>query len=356
MSHSPWPLFGTDLDQARQWLKSSWYCRPVFPQRLHWGLSLGLTKDVEQWLKANPSALSKGEQQKLNFRLQRLTQAESPHRAFLSQEQLAKGGLILNRASEVGGALRIRLNGGIGDHLQDIALISSWVAQQRITVILEADGARVNQFLRLTAELPRVQLQQASCRPAEHPLTSLAFEGYVRHSFPSTVYAAWLSQYRRPNTERGPRMICCWRSRGNADKLSNYCRSVGIAEVSAFYSSIQQQWPELCILDLTGWQPWEAAALRQHGIQFHDPSQGDLLALMRIVEGAEVVTIDTALAHLCACMHQSAWLLLPLFPDERWLTLRQQQHCYEQTLKVQQQTQFGRWNHELEQLAKKIRF
>ena len=56
------------------------------------------------------------------------------------------------------------------------------------------------------------------------------------------------------------------------------------------------------------------------------------------------MTIDTALAHLCAASGTEADLLLCLFPDERWQELHQPRHNYGQFNKIRRSNQFGDWS------------
>ena len=54
------------------------------------------------------------------------------------------------------------------------------------------------------------------------------------------------------------------------------------------------------------------------GVKVLDPRNGTLLELVQLCRVSRVVTIDTALVHLCAAAGQRADLLLNAFPDEHW--------------------------------------
>ena len=69
-----------------------------------------------------------------------------------------------------------------------------------------------------------------------------------------------------------------------------------------------------CIVDITNWKDWEASQLRGMGVKVLDPRQGTLLDLALRCRISRVVTIDTALVHLCAAAGQRADLLLSAFP------------------------------------------
>ena len=66
-----------------------------------------------------------------------------------------------------------------------------------------------------------------------------------------------------------------------------------------------------------------------------------LNGLIRNCRNKNIITIDTALAHLCAVMGTKATMLLNYIPDERWKELHQTKNCYGQYLTVLQQTHFA---------------
>ena len=57
------------------------------------------------------------------------------------------------------------------------------------------------------------------------------------------------------------------------------------------------------------------------GVTHQDPVVLGINGLVKLCKGRRVVSIDTALIHLCAAMGNKADLLLPRFPDERWVEL-----------------------------------
>ena len=70
------------------------------------------------------------------------------------------------------------------------------------------------------------------------------------------------------------------------------------------------------------------------GINVLDPRRGTLLGLAERCRISRVVTIDTALVHLCAAAGQRADLLLSTFPDERWQELHRPDHHYGQLIRI----------------------
>lgn len=343
--HCPWPLFSNDLFLAQQWLRWRWRQASVSPQLLHWGLSLGLKEELATWLRIHPGQLPLGEQHKLAYRLARLQRAPQPYQVFFEEGQLQQGIHQLHQIRSSGHGLRVRLNGGIGDHLQDLSLICSWSHDTQTAMVLETEPIRVQQLTGLLSGWPWLRLAEANGPPEQHPLTALAFGAFATAGMPELNHGAWLNQPQQP--VRNPRLLCCWRSEGRADRLSCFLRSVPLGEVLPFYRALLQQSPGLEIVDITAWKTWERALLPA-GVTVHNPSQGPVAGLMDLVLGSFVVSIDTALAHLCAVMAQPAWVLLPRYADERWLELRSPRHCYGQVLSFIQQTQFGDWRREMQ--------
>ena len=80
------------------------------------------------------------------------------------------------------------------------------------------------------------------------------------------------------------------------------------------------------------------------GVEILDPRKGTLLDLVQRCQISQVVTIDTALVHICAAAGRQAALLLSAFPDERWEELHQPEHHYGQLIKLWRSSQFGSWS------------
>ena len=59
---------------------------------------------------------------------------------------------------------------------------------------------------------------------------------------------------------------------------------------------------------------------------------------------SRVMTIDTALVHLCAAAGHQADMLLSAFHDERWQELHRPEHHYGQLIKLWRSSQFGSWS------------
>ena len=131
---------------------------------------------------------------------------------------------------------------------------------------------------------------------------------------------------------------------GTGNLLSAHTRSVPFALVHSFYRRLIDQEPQTTIVDITAWQPWEKRRLQQMGVTLQNPISLGLKGLVNLCQGRRVLSIDTALIHLCAAMGHAADLLLPYFPDERWVELFHHQNNYRKHLSVHRSTQFGSWD------------
>ena len=84
--------------------------------------------------------------------------------------------------------------------------------------------------------------------------------------------------------------------------------------------------------------------LKRIGVQHLNPRNVGLKGLIHKCQNRHIITIDTALAHLCAVMGAKATLLLNKIPDERWMELHKPENCYGKNLRILQQTQFCNWD------------
>ena len=99
------------------------------------------------------------------------------------------------------------------------------------------------------------------------------------------------------------------------------------------------------ITDISDWKEWESNKLKSIGIRRYDPRKGTVKNLSKIVNVSKiVVTIDTALAHLCSAMGKRCTVLLPKYFDERWWDLTQKGMSYSENCRFIIQTRYGNWS------------
>lgn len=338
--HSPWPLFCGDLALARQWLLSGWSQLERLP--FGWammGLSLGLVEESKALLAETPCRLPYPLDRQLAFRLARGAGERNPYPALIPEAVSQADQHYLEQIQANGTPLPVELVGGIGDHLELLSLVLPWAEGQRQPLLLLMTPQRQRQLRRLLVSRPGLQLgdppeRRDAVMQALNLRSLLYGQGQVQ-------FQAWIDP---PAAQATGQLICCWRAAGADAPHSAWCRSVPWPLVHAFYRQLMAGGrPAASIVDLSQWRPWEATALRNLGIQLINPADGDVLALAQRISGAQVLTIDTALAHLCAALGQRATVLLPHFADERWMELHRPQHCYGQVLQLHRQRRYADW-------------
>ena len=97
------------------------------------------------------------------------------------------------------------------------------------------------------------------------------------------------------------------------------------------------------LIDTSDWKQEEIIILQGIGVECLNPRDLGLKELVQKCRYKKIITIDTALAHLCAVTGTNATLLLNQIPDERWTELHQPYNCYGKYLTILQQTQPCNW-------------
>ena len=91
------------------------------------------------------------------------------------------------------------------------------------------------------------------------------------------------------------------------------------------------------------------------GIRIYKPESGDVLDFADEANKHNlVVSIDTALAHLCATVGIRVELLLPKYCDERWSQLLNNESCYQYYCTARKQTDYGNWESVINKLCTDI--
>ena len=327
-----WPLFCGDLNLAQDWVRGLLERSSVDrAQAAHWALSVGLQREVRDLLD-NPVERErlKHAAAGLHFRLLRAGGEPNPYR------------VLLTGPSET--ACWVQLMGGIGDCLEDLAKLAT---PERGRLQLHCSHQRIEQLKPL---LPQARWS-SNLPPGEISVPAKAILAGMGSRQPRPT--AFLSQ--QPTQQEQPprwKILCCWRAEGLADAFSAWSRSIPFHLVLEQYRRlIQHGWQAETIADITAWKPWERQVLQNLGVIQMDPSMGNVLDLAEAVNTAtHVVSIDTALAHLCAVMGKDVHLMLPLFSDERWHELLQAGSCYAKHCKVHRQSTFGCWRSPLEEV------
>ena len=340
--HSPWPLFSDDLELAQSWMRDQLNRFPMTNEAGHTALNIGLRDEIEQHLSSQPKD-NRDEQSsddQFRFRLARIDGARNPYRELIPRCHHSNICRFVAEAAQSQTPLAVQLFGGLGDQLELMSLVLPWSSRHCVPLRLMAEEKRCQLLAPLLPDHASIEpFDPDKCTPFSQGMAIRL--GLFEHD-PASCFTAWIStKTTNPNPHR---MVCCWRAEGRGSALSAHSRSVPFSLVHSYYQRLMEQEPETTIVDITAWQPWEKQRFQQLGITLQNPVALGLTGLVNLCLGRRVLSIDTALIHLCAAMGQAADLLLPHFPDERWVELSHPQNSYGQHLSIHRSTQFGSWS------------
>ena len=345
-THSPWPLFCNDLDQAQQWVSNQLARTPANQKLGHQALSLGLSHAVRQLLNQSDLNLEDTTRRQWKFRLARLSGAKNPYAELIPPDVKSFTDLQIDHARRMGVPAVVSLLGGIGDHLEVISMLLEWSRIEAHPLILQVTPQRQQAIAPLVESIPQLALQS---RVHPRAIPGMAMREWICRNYDSIRYSSWITN-KVGNQEASQGTLCSWKAKGENNSLSAYVRSVPFPLVLSFYKTMQHLHPGSTLIDISDWRSDEITVLQQIGVQCLNPRELGLQGLIQTCKNKKIITIDTALAHLCAAMGATAILLLNHIPDERWIELHRPEHCYGKHLTILQQTQFCNWEDALSSL------
>ena len=345
--HSPWPLFCNDLDQAQQWVINQLSRTPAIQELGHQALSLGLTEEVRQLLGQGNLHLDDATKRQWKFRLARLNGTKNPYAELIPPNVQTFTDIQMDHARRMGVPAVVSLLGGIGDHLEVISVLLGWSLIEGHSLILQVTPQRQQALAPLIESIPQLELQS---RVHPRAVQGMAIREWICRHYGSVRYGTWITN-KVYDEESEPGILCCWRAKGEDNPLSAYLRSVPFSLVVSYYKTIQQLHADAALIDISDWKSEEKNILQELGVQCLNPRKTGLIGLIKNCRNKKIITIDTALAHLCAVMGAKATLLLNHIPDERWRELYQPKNCYGRYLTILQQTQFCNWEDTISSLV-----
>ena len=340
--HSPWPLFSDDLEFAQNWMRDQLIRFPMTGEAGHTALNIGLRKELSTYLASQPkdNLAKQSRNDQFRFRLARLNGARNPYRELIPSRYHKNACRFVAEAAISKGPLAVQLFGGLGDQLEMLSLVLPWGARHGVPLRLMADEQRCRLLKPLLPSHATIEpFNPKTCPPFAQTMAIRL--GMLEHD-PNSPYEAWIGT-EEPNTDPD-QFLCCWRAKGQGSLLSAHSRSVPFQLVYSFYQQLIERQPKAKIVDITAWHTWEERQFQKLGIDLQNPATLGLTGLIQLCLERRVISIDTALIHLCAALGHAADLLLPRFPDERWIELRQPQHSYGQYLTFHRSSQFGSWS------------
>ena len=335
---------------ARSWLHPQLQDL-VSAENGHLAISLGLGDELLDGvqsgvLQADPKAL-----RQWRFRIARRNGETNPYLCLLPEGLFELTMKAIAEHKIKGRPLGVQLDGGIGDHIEALSLLLPWAKAKNICLNLQMNTERQQQIEPLLPHWEQIQCSDLEKGSSLIPV--MALRAAVAGNAEPLKYLPWLPQPKRTTKMEGT-WLCCWRAEGAGDKLSAHSRSVPWKLVRDFYDRLKRLQPQCRIVDITTWKGWETIQFRNMGVEILDPRQETLLELVKLCRVSHVLTIDTALVHLCAAAGQRADLLLNAFPDERWRELLQPKNHYGQLLQLWRSSQFGSWSTVMDSLTNSL--
>jgi hypothetical protein len=341
-----WALYGQDLELARAQLLEALACQP----RLDWLQALtylGCYREAEQELEASRGRWNELGRQIL-FRVRRQQLDPNPWWALVPPGAEPVVQQQIEAFPQHSDAL-VELVGGLGDVLESKAVIQASAAVapwlQRFQLQPASSAARAA----MAGLWPGLEASPSQ------PLQPLGTSTLLRLAL-ATLGVACLPQPLWPQAVPPPpsrRWLVCWRCKPDRrNPLTAFSRSLPWAQIQTLMLHLQACGAE--VLDLTAYGPGERAWLQQHcptARLLADHLNG-LHQTLRWLRGcsAPVISVDTSLVHLTALAQHPVLLLLPLFPDERWLELLQPGSVYAHWVTPLRQQHFHDWRQPVQEL------
>ena len=346
-THSPWPLFCDDLDQAQRWISDKLRQTPYDTKLCHRALSLGLWSEVDELLNKENFNLKDATRRQLRFRIARLRGADNPYAELVPPHVQRFTDLQVDHARRMGEPAVVNVRGGIGDHLEVMSVLMDWNRKIAHPIVLQVSPQHEKALAPLIKSIPQLEMEISL---ELRGIQSMAIREWLCRHYGSIRYSTWSTNSCNEQEETKGTMYC-WKAKGTDDPFSAYTRSVPFQLVLRYYKDIQENLEAKNLIDISDWNSYETAILQKHGIECLNPRKIGILGLIKKCSGRKVVTIDTALAHLCAGIGKKTTLLLNFMPDERWVELIQDGNCYSQHLTITRQSHFCDWKETLNTLA-----
>lgn len=296
-----------------------------------------------------------------DYRLRRFRRVPNPWRALLEAEQEDSLCATIDSKLQEGHPVVVDLVGGIGDQLENAALLLNIQTQlkQIPALSVRALGENAGIVTRLLEQVDGLTLlSQANQDHAQWRITAPWFRYWLgRCGIRETIRRPLLDGARVDGSGRDT-LLVCWRTKPDAmNPLSSFSRSLPFARIIALLDQWRgaAQRRGLQLIDISDYTPDEARVMQtSHGgwVTLARQQLNSLQDTLRLMQRAEAIaTVDTSLGHLAVLCRRQVNLLLPLWPDERWYDLLAD-GLYRELTTVHQQTRFHSWDEPLTALSR----
>jgi tetratricopeptide (TPR) repeat protein len=257
-----------------------------------------------------------------------------------------------------GVVVRVRCEQGLGDTLQFCRLVLP-LAEAGVHVFLEVQQPLVS----LLGQLPEgVHVLAQGAQGADgmdvdsYPLLSLPrLMGIDLASIPAPIpylrapkecREAWAG---RLGSRQGRRRVgLAWS--GSPTHKGDVERSIPLALFAPLFNVAETEF--YCLQPAV--RGGDEAALQRLPLRYFGDQLNDFTDTAALVDEMDVViSVDTSVAHLAGAMGNPVWILLPYFPDWRWLLERQDSPWYP-TARLFRQSEPGDWTSVIAQVAEAL--
>ena len=306
-------------------------------QAAHWAMNLG-DEEFSNYLYSKLASSSeeyKGLLKGLSFRKERRLKNVNCYQEILRLEEKESKGII-----EKATMTSIELSGGIGDHIEEMSRIIPWMEKEKKQIHFFSTNNRIKQLKGLTDKCTWVESRKSN-------ISSKVFMAALGNDLPAPKEFIDLSE---DSNIKDDKCLICLTATGDSDNLSRWARSFGFAEAFELMKNLIHQGNK--VTDISEWKEWEDRKIVGLGIKKYEPKKYDVIRLAReVCKNHRIITIDTALAHLCAAMGKECTVLLPKYFDERWHDLMKNGSSYKEKCHIKIQKNYGTWLTEIEEIV-----
>jgi len=357
----PWWLYGNDLELALE-LQHNLIARTAAIEQQLAAISvlsyLGDYEGCAQWLKRIDGCKHVLGRQS-HYRILRQLRTANPWHALLADSQAESLARTVEQRIEAGKIVLVDVVGGIGDQLESSAMLrcirtqlsrpeSLWIRP------LGQQNGVVRQLLEQVSDLP---LAPAEGLDQPWRITAPWFRFWLgTKGIRERIERPLLGTEMKCLTRTEGRLLVCWRTKPDPDNpLSSFSRSIPFQKVQELYRRwapgvIERGWK---VLDLSEYNSKEMACLTTNHdwLRMVRPLVQNLQDTMAFIQECDnVATVDTSLVHLTVLCDRDVHLLLPRFPDERWLDLLSEPGIYQERVTAHRQQEFHDWRAALSSL------
>ena len=253
----------------------------------------------------------------------------------------------------------IELVGGIGDQVQNaslcLGLSHSGLFKGRLLIESCGEHSRiVNSYLQ-SSEAKSILFRKGDSAIAR--MSTKFIRSWLEIAQEPVTYKSLFIDSTDQNTVfPNNALLACWRTKADMlHPVSSFSRSIKFADILNFYQRWDQESKGIktTFIDMTDYTKEERMVIknlfswvnliRSEIKTLHDTNDW-------INNCETIISVDTSLAHISAIRGKKVHLLLPLFPDERWIELLKYNTIYSKNVLTFKQANFHDWSQPLELL------